>query len=416
MYTSNKVLLNAFIACTGVYDVPNIKIDALAVATNKVPGGAFRGFGGPQGAFSAECQMNKLAEELGMDPVEMRILNSLEKDGFSSVGSPLPGLVNIKDVLARCAEESYWQKGKNGWTRKEYQKTHRGMQRGIGYACGIKNIGFSAGYQENSWATVELHGSEKIDKVIVRHAAAEVGQGTHTAIVQMTAEALGVSVDLVEIISADTGETRDSGSVSASRMTFMAGNSVYGAAKEALRKWEDEERPAIGTYQYLAPGTTKLDPDTGAGLPNFAYGYVAQAVELLVDMDTGQISVERVYSTHDVGKAINPDQLTGQIEGGVIQALGYVLTENFIQDGGYVQTDKLSTYLIPTVQDIPPILDSIVMENPDPNGPFGALGVAEMPYIPLAPAVTAALYDATGVWFDDFPLTPERVLKGLGKV
>jgi CO/xanthine dehydrogenase Mo-binding subunit len=232
----------------------------------------------------------------------------------------------------------------------------------------------------------------------------------------MTAEALGVPVEWVELISADTGETLDSGSVSASRMTFMAGNSVYGAAKAALEKWNDEERPAIATYQYLAPQTTKLDPETGAGYPNFAYGYAAQAVELLVDMETGQISVETIYSTHDVGKAINPDQLEGQIEGGVIQALGYVLTENFIQDGGFVQTDKFSTYLIPTVQDVPPKLFPVVMENPDPNGPFGALGVAEMPYIPLAPAIMGAMYDATGVWFDDFPLTPERVLRGLGKI
>ena len=416
MYTSNKVLTNAFIACTGVYDIPNIKVDARAVATNKVPGGAFRGFGGPQGAFSAECQMNKLADKLGLDPVEFRIKNTLDKDGVSSVATPLPGLVNITDVLERCAEESYWRKGEAGWQRKDSRKTQDGFRRGIGYACGLKNIGFSAGYQENSWATVELHGAEKIEKVIVRHAAAEVGQGTHTAIVQMTAEALDVPVELVEIISADTGETKDSGSVSASRMTFMAGNSVYGAARGALKRWQDEERPAIETYQYLAPSTTILDPETGAGLPNFAYGYVAQAVEVLVDMETGQVYVEKVYSTHDVGKAINPDQLQGQIEGGVVQALGYVLTENFIQEGGYVKTDKLSTYLIPTVQDVPPALIPVVMENPDPNGPFGALGVAEMPYIPLAPAIMGAMYDATGVWFDDFPLTPERVLRGLGKI
>ena len=416
MYTSNKVLTNAFIACTGVYDIPNIKVDARAVATNKVPGGAFRGFGGPQGAFSAECQMNKLADKLGMDPVKFRIINTLDKDGVSSVATPLPGLVNITDVLERCAEESYWRKGEAGWQRKDSRKTQDGLRRGIGYACGLKNIGFSAGYQENSWATVELHGAEKIEKVIVRHAAAEVGQGTHTAIVQMTAEALDVPVELVEIISADTDETKDSGSVSASRMTFMAGNSVYGAARGALKRWQDEERPAIETYQYLAPTTTKLDPETGAGLPNFAYGYVAQAVEVLVDMETGQVYVEKVYSTHDVGKAINPDQLQGQIEGGVVQALGYVLTENFIQEGGYVKTDKLSTYLIPTVQDVPPALIPVVMENPDPNGPFGALGVAEMPYIPLAPAIMGAMYDATGVWFDDFPLTPERVLRGLGKI
>ncbi len=416
MYTSNKVLTNAFIACTGVYDIPNIKVDARAVATNKVPGGAFRGFGGPQGAFSAECQMNKLAEKLGIDPVQLRKINVLDKDSLSSVATPLPGLVNITDVLERCAEESYWKKEKDGWKIVADRTAPKGFKRGIGYACGLKNIGFSAGYQENSWATVELYGTKEIEKVIVRHAAAEVGQGTHTAIVQMTAEALDVPVELVEIISGDTGETLDSGSVSASRMTFMAGNSVYGAAKGALKKWQDEERPAIETYQYLAPKTTRLDPETGAGLPNFAYGYVAQAVELLVDMETGQISVEKIYSTHDVGKAINPAQLNGQIEGGVVQALGYVLTENFIQEGGFVKTDKLSTYLIPTVQDIPAKLIPVVMENPDPNGPFGALGVAEMPFIPLAPAIMGAMFDATGVWFDDFPLTPERVLRGLGKI
>jgi CO/xanthine dehydrogenase Mo-binding subunit len=194
----------------------------------------------------------------------------------------------------------------------------------------------------------------------------------------MTSEALNVPVDKVRIISADTGETRDSGSVSASRMTFMAGNSVIGAAEQALEKWHDEERPAIATYQYLAPKTTKFDPETGASTPNFAYGYVAQAVELIVDTETGQINIEKIFSAHDVGKAINPTQLVGQIEGGVIQALG--------------------------------------LENPDPNGPFGALGVAEMPYISLAPAVTAAVHDATGIWFDEFPLTPERILRGLGKI
>jgi CO/xanthine dehydrogenase Mo-binding subunit len=172
----------------------------------------------------------------------------------------------------------------------------------------------------------------------------------------------------------------------------------------------------VATYQYLAPKTTKLDPETGASTPNFAYGYVAQAVELLVDMETGQIRVDKIYSAHDVGKAINPDQLVGQIEGGIVQALGYVLTENFIDREGYVMTDKLSTYLIPTVQDIPLLLRPIILENPDPHGPWGALGVAEMPFIPLAPAITAALHDATGVWFDDFPLTPQRVLEGLGKI
>jgi len=418
MYTSNKVLMNATINCTGPYEIPNVKVDSRAVATNKVPGGAFRGFGGPQGAFAAESQMNKLAEALDMDPVEIRLKNALKKESLSSLQSPLPGLVNVSDVLDRCAEESYWKKDGSDWVMDKKDPIADGKiyKRGIGFACGLKNIGFSGGYQENSWATVEIHGATEIEEVIVRHAAAEVGQGTHTAIIQMAADAVGVSADKVRLISADTGETNDSGSVSASRMTFMAGNSVHGAGTKALEMWKDEERPAVVTYQYLAPKTTKFDPDTGESAPNFAYGYVAQAVEVIVDTETGQITVENIISTHDVGKAINPDQVVGQIEGGVIQALGYVLTENFIQEDGYVKTDKLSTYLIPTVQDVPKTLKSVVMENADPNGPWGALGMAEMPYIPLAPAVTAAVHDAIGIWFDDFPLTPERVIRGMGKI
>ena len=418
MYTSNKVLGNATIACTGPYEIPNVKVDTRAIATNHVPGGAFRGFGGPQGTFAAESQINKLAEALDMDPVEIRMKNILTKDSLTSVQTPLPGTANVAQVLERCAVESYWNNDGKEWkmAKKVPDVNASPIRKGIGFACGLKNIGFSSGYQENSWATVEIHGAEEIEEVIVRHAAAEVGQGTHTALMQMAADAVGVSFEKVHLISADTGETDDSGSVSASRMTFMGGNSVRGAALKALEKWNDEDRPAIATYQYLAPKTTAFDPETGKSNPNFAYGYVAQAVELSVDVETGIINVDRIVSTHDVGRAINPGQVVGQIEGCVVQALGYVLTENFIQENGKVLTDKLSTYLIPTVQDIPTVLDSVVMENEDPNGPWGALGMAEMPYISLAPAITAAVKDATGIWFDDFPLTPERVLQGLGNI
>jgi CO/xanthine dehydrogenase Mo-binding subunit len=277
----------------------------------------------------------------------------------------------------------------------------------------MKNIGFSSGYQENSWATVEIHGKAEIERVVVRQAAAEVGQGTHTAIVQMAAESVGVDPDLVEIVSADTGKTDDSGSVSASRMTFMSGNAVYGAGKQALKKWVDEERPAVATYQYLAPKTTYFDPETGASTPNFAYGYVAQAVEVEIDLETGALSVEKVISVHDVGKAINPDQVVGQVEGGVVQALGYAVTENFLQEEGRVLTDRFSTYLIPTIMDVPKEMTTVIMETPDPEGPWGALGMAEMPYIPFAPAVSAAVHDALGIWIDQFPLTGERILYSL---
>ncbi|MCJ7537403.1 MAG: molybdopterin-dependent oxidoreductase, partial [Anaerolineales bacterium] len=197
---------------------------------------------------------------------------------------------------------------------------------------------------------------------------------------------------------------------------FVAGNSIRGAAELALQKWIEEDRPAIGRFQYIPPKTTPLDPETGYCEPNYSYGYVAQAVDVQVDTETGHIKILDVISADDVGKAINPQQIVGQIEGAVVQAAGYAILEDFRQENGYVQTPHLSTYLIPTVLDIPSRVKSLILEYPDPRGPFGARGMAEMPFLPLAPALIAAVHDATGVWFNEFPLTPESVLRGLGKL
>ena len=169
----------------------------------------------------------------------------------------------------------------------------------------------------------------------------------------------------------------------------------------------------MGEFVYLAPKTTPLDHDTGYGKPNFAYGYVAQACEVAVDTETGEVRVERFISADDVGQALNPQQVTGQIEGAVVQALGYALLEDWEKRDGQVLTDRLSTYLIPTMLDIPAQTGPIIVEVPDPNGPFGGRGMAEMPYLPAAWRWSAAVYDATGVRFDEFPLTPERVWRGL---
>jgi CO/xanthine dehydrogenase Mo-binding subunit len=196
-------------------------------------------------------------------------------------------------------------------------------------------------------------------------------------------------------------------------MTFMAGNAVRGAAAAALEQWRDEERPAVAEHTYLAPQTTPFDPETGHGVPNFAYGYVAQAVEVEVDTETGQLRILRVVCADDVGKAINPQQVEGQIEGGVAQAVGWATCENFIVEDGQVRTPHLSTYLIPTVADVPEEVRSVIVERPDPRGPWGVRGMGEMPFIPLAPALVAAVHDATGAWIDELPLTPERVLQGL---
>jgi CO/xanthine dehydrogenase Mo-binding subunit len=416
-YTSTKVLGNATLMCTGPYEIPNVWVDAYSVYTNHIPGGAFRGFGGPQGAFAAEGQMNKLAEALEMDPVEIRVRNALVDGSLLSVSTPLPGGVSIKEVIESCAAGAGWQNTVQGWQAPDKEAIGAAAEphvhRGIGFACGFKNVGFSFGAPEQCVAKIELHGGTEIERVVLHHAGADVGQGSHTVMAQMTAEAVGVPVDRVELDMSDTASAGDSGSASASRMTFMSGNAIRGAAAAALERWHDEDRPAEATYTYRPPATEMFHPETGVSKPNFAYGYVAEAAIVEVDTETGQAHLLRVVCADDVGKAINPEQVVGQVEGAIAQAAGYAILEHFQQPEGRVTTQHFSTYLIPGVLDIPDEIDPILLEYPDPNGPWGVRGMAEMPFIPLAPAVMAAVHNAVGRWFDEFPLTPERVVRGL---
>jgi CO/xanthine dehydrogenase Mo-binding subunit len=417
MYTTNKVQGNATLMCSGPYEIPNVHVDSRSVYTNNVPGGAFRGFGGPQGAFEAEMQMNLLAEALEMDPVELRMRNMITDDSILSVNTKPPKGVTMKPVMVACAERAGWKKTENGWQAPEAMPSEKIIKRGRGIACGYKNVGFSFGYAENSTAIIDLYGDQEIEKAVLHQAGADVGQGAHTVFRQMVADALEISIDKVDFIGSDTGQSGNAGSSSASRMTFMGGNSVVGAAKLALKKWrETDERPLTVEYKYLAPPTSPYDKETGEAYPNVSYGYVAESVELEVDTETGEIHLLNILCADDVGKAINPMQVEGQIEGAVIQAAGYAVLENFIQKDGQVLTNMLSNYLIPTVLDIPDEVESLILEFAEPNGPFGARGMAEMPFIPLAPAIISAVHDATGVWFHEFPLTPERVLRGLGKI
>lgn len=421
-YTSTKVLGNATLMCTGPYEIPNIKVDSYAVYTNNIPNGAFRGFGGPQGAFAAETQMNRMTEALGLDPVEIRLRNLLGEGSLLSVGTPLPKGVTIKQVVEQCAQKAGWHNRENNITTKVDKIDKKGderqpfLKRGKGFACAFKNVGFSFGAPEQSIAIVELFGGREIEQAVIHHAGADVGQGAHTVMAQMAAEALGIPIEKVQMVVSDTAVTQDSGSASASRMTFMSGNAIKGACELALEKWLSEERPTGVTYVYRPPRTTPYDPQTGKSEPNFAYGYVAQSVTVEVDIETGHVRILDVVSVNDVGKAINPQMVQGQVEGGVVQAAGYAILENFVQKDGYVQTQYLSNYLIPTVLDVPERVESLILEYPDPIGPWGARGMAEMPFLPLAPAVIAAVHDATGVWFHEFPLIPERVLHGLGKL
>ena len=414
-YTTPKVMGNAQLLATGPYVIPNIHLDTYGMYTNNIPCGAFRGFGGPQGLFAAEGQMNKLAELLAIDPVEIRMRNIVHEGDILSVGTPLPRGVTIPAVVEKCAEESgHWEKSDEGWKRTPLeQPTDLTKRRGVGFACGFKNVGFSFGFPEQSWATIELHGSAEIEEVVVRHSGAEVGQGAHTVFVQMAADAAGVLVEQVRLIGSDTAETQTSGSASASRLTFMAGNAIRGAAELALNAWRKEERPAIASFQYRPPPTEPYDPETGRANPNFAYGYVAQAIEVEVDIETGHIDVIRVVSANDVGRAVNPALVQGQIEGAVVQAQGYAIMENLVSVDGVIRNPYLSTYLIPTVLDVPQEVKSVILEYADPIGPWGARGMAEMPFLTVAPAIAAAVNEATGVWIDSIPMTPDRVVKHL---
>ncbi len=428
-YTSTKVLGNVTLACLGPYECPNQWVDARTVYTNNVPGGAFRGFGGPQGHFAAEMQMHKLAEALDMDPVELRRRNSWQEGSIMATRGQVPAGVTALPVLERCAEEAGWQKQDGQWRRpdSEIQNSEFRIQtsefamslegaskrlRGLGLATCFKNVGFSLGFRDICQAGLELYGRAEIERVVLRHAAADVGQGVHTILRQFAAEMLDVPLERIELVASDTSKTGNSGSVSASRMTFMAGNAIKGAAEKALAMWQNEERPAIVQYEYVPRTTTPYGPETGESDPNITHGYCAQAAEVEVDPDTGHIHVKRIISVNDVGRAINPQQVEGQIEGAIAQAVGWTTHENFIQRDGRILTDQLSTYLIPTVLDVAEV-KSVILEYPDPQGPLGARGMAEMPFIPTAPAIVAALHDATGVWFDELPLTPERVWRGL---
>ena len=419
-YTTNKVLGNLHLAICGAYEVPSARVDSYGVYTNAAIGGAFRGFGGPQGTFVAESQMNKLAQALGIDPVEIRRRNVLREGSIGITQTVMPAGVTLPEVLEACSERSHFDAPLAPVPPfspvASLPPASGAIRRGRGVACAYKNIGFSFGFPERCEAEIHLFGGESDESptsATVFHGGADVGQGAHTAFLQMAAEAIGLSVEKVKGVFSDTSSSGDSGSASASRLTWMSGNSILGAAEEADKAWRDGARPAIGRFRYTPPPTEPLSPVDGSCMPNFSYGYVAQVVELSVDIETGHIVVDHVVSAHDVGRAVNPLGVIGQIEGCVVQAHGYALSEDLQVTDGHITNPRFSGYLIPGIGDIPRRVESVVLELADPLGPFGVRGMSEMPFMTYAPAVTAALHDATGVWFDRFPLTPSRVLAGL---
>jgi CO/xanthine dehydrogenase Mo-binding subunit len=402
--TSVEVLKIATVFASGPYRIPNIQSDGYVTYTNNVPSGAFRGFGAPQAHFAAESMVNRLAERTGIDPIEIRRRNLYVEGNVEPTGNVLPAGVSAIPVFEAMAAE----------LKQVAIPDAPHLRRGIGYAAGIKNVGYSFGFPDKASATVELFGRGEIERAVVRVGAADVGQGSHLAMRQIAAGVLGVPHNAIELITDDSSEAPNAGSASASRLTLMAGRAVHDAAVEAKQRYLDSENQHVeATIEFRPPATTALDPATGQGSPNFCYGYSAQSVEVEVNTLTGQVRVIRVVSAHDVGKAINRQQVEGQIEGCLAQALGYTLMEHFQMRDGQVQTQYLSTYLVPTILDMPDEIVPVILELADPTGPFGARGVAEMPLVPFAPAVAAAIHDACGIWLSDLPFVPERVLAAI---
>lgn len=419
-YTSNKVLGNLHLSVAGPYEVPAARLDSYVVYTNAIPGGAFRGFGGPQGCFVAETQMNRLAAALHLDPVELRRRNLLGEGSIGITSTAMPSGVSLPDVVEVCADVADWERpsppAKPVQTFASLPPTAASARRGRGFACAYKNVGFSFGFPERSEADLVLHGDDDAERPVSAElylAGAEVGQGAHLAFLQMASEATGLPVEAITPTFSDTATSGDSGSASASRLSWMTGNAILGAAEEADKAWREGQRPARGHFRYTPPPTEPLDPDGFAPtVPNFAYGYVAEAIDLTVDIETGHVVVHDVVCVVDVGRIINPQMVTGQVEGAIVQAHGYALTEELHVADARVLNPRLSGYLIPGIGDIPEQVRTVLVEVPDPLGPFGVRGMAEMPMLPYAPAVVAALFDATGVWFDSFPLTPTRLRAG----
>jgi len=419
--TSVPVLEAGTSFAAGPYVVPNAKVDAYAVYTNNAVTMAMRGFGTTQSAFIYEMQMSKLAETLGMDPVELRMKNLFRDGSVALTGHEMPQGVGIREALKQVALAAGWSAEDGHWVRPALGRPSAPHKRlGIAVACGLKNVGYSFGSDDKATVGVQLSLDEagQIARVTVLSGACDVGMGVQTLLAQIAAEALGVEYDQVRVSLVDTAKVPDSGSCSASRMAWIAGNALVHACQEALQKRdqilvaESGETFVEAEYEFHGQSvqeTKPYDTETGLTVPHFAYGYAAHIALVEVDTETGETEVLKFWAAQDVGKSVNPAMIDGQSAGGVHMGVGYALTEEYIQQEGVPKTRYLADYYIPTVMDMPHEFKSVTVEVPDPTGPYGAKGIGEMTTLPTAPAILSAIHDAVGVWIDQFPATAERV-------
>jgi CO/xanthine dehydrogenase Mo-binding subunit len=421
--SSTAVTSNAASFACGPYAVENALIESTCVYTNNPPCGAMRGFGAVQTCFASEAQMDKLAAALTLDPVELRLRNALAPGDTLPTGQKLTGSMPVAEVIRRCAalpvpepeelprERIRLPGGSGNVTRGE------GVRRGVGFAVGFKNIGYSEGFDDSTAARVRLFADAAGELVAEVHcAAAEVGQGVTNVVAQVARTEL--DVESVVIAPHTTSTVDSAGSASASRLTWMTSGAVRlacEAVREQLGRRDGRLEPGeeIDVERiYRHPKTAPLDPETGQitdERAHVAFACAAMRVVAEVDVDLGLTRVVWIGTAQDVGKAVNPQAVYGQIEGGTAQGLGLALMEEIQTRGGLITNASFTDYLIPTALDMP-VVEADLVEDPEPDAPYGVKGVGEPPTVVSTAAVVAALRDATGRELARVPVRPDHIV------
>jgi CO/xanthine dehydrogenase Mo-binding subunit len=411
--SSTAVASNAASFACGPYEVPNALIESTAVYTNNPPCGAMRGFGAVQTCFAAEAQMDKLAAALDIDPVELRLLNALKPGDVLPTGQTVTGSMPVAACIRAAAaleppppeelpRDPLRLPGGAGNTTKG-----EGVRRGVGFAVGFKNIAYSEGFDDYTAARVVVDADGSAE---VHCAAAEVGQGVSNVILQVARTELGT--DDVRLAPHTTVSVDSAGSASASRLTWMVSGAVRDACRAAVEEQQRTGRREVDVERiYRHPRTTPLDPETGqvtGERSHVAFATCAMKVVAEVDVDLGLTRVVWIGAAQDIGKAVNPQAVEGQIEGGTAQGLGLALMEEIQTRNGLITNASFTDYLIPTALDMPPV-ESVLIEDPEPDAPYGVKGVGEPPTVVSTAAIVSALRAATGRELARVPVRPDDI-------
>jgi CO/xanthine dehydrogenase Mo-binding subunit len=396
--SSPAVLGNAATFAAGPYEVPNVRIEATVVYSNNPPCGAMRGFGAPQVCFAYETAMDALAEEIGLDPLELRLRNAVAHGSRLPTGQVLRGAAPVRELIERCRALPLPPPGDPG------------LRRGVGYAVGFKNVAYSEGFDDASAATVTLAEGPEGPVATIRTAAVDYGQGLYTVLAQIARTEL--DVDEVVVLPASTDGIGSSGSTSASRQTTMTGGAVRMACiavrEELDARLGDLSEPVTCTREFHHRPTTGMDA-RGHGEIHVSFGFTCQRAVVDLDPELGTVRVVELAVAQDVGRLINPQGAEGQVEGGAAQGLGLALMEAVQVEDGIVRNPSFTDYLIPTFLDVPRIR-AVFVEEPEPGAPYGVKGIGEVPTIAAGPAVVAALRAASGVPLNRMPVLPDDLV------